>query len=243
MRTTATILGNLRLTTNQLVLSTLLLLGLMLAAAGALRSVNVTANAAPALSGADDAARRKEQGLDLALVAAVKRAHSRAAVTAGCGFVEQQKLNSSDGVVADLFGFAVALDGDTAVVGVPFDQVSAARKQGSAYVFVRSGATWQQQAQLFASDGVGGDRFGQTVAISGNYIAIGASQKVVFGANLTTSTQAAPTGMLPTQLAGASVRVKDSLGAERLAPLFFPDRLRSTTGCRPARPTARPPSP
>ena len=40
-----------------------------------------------------------------------------------------------------------------------------------------------------------------------------------FGSNLTTSTQTASSGTLPTQLAGASVRVKDSLGADRLAPL------------------------
>ncbi|MBL8186882.1 MAG: hypothetical protein JNK38_02675 [Acidobacteria bacterium] len=42
-----------------------------------------------------------------------------------------------------------------------------------------------------------------------------------FGANLATGTQAANVAPLPTTLAGTSVRVKDSLGAERLAPLFF----------------------
>lgn len=42
-----------------------------------------------------------------------------------------------------------------------------------------------------------------------------------FGVNLATGTQAANVAPLPTTLAGTSVRVKDSLGAERLAPLFF----------------------
>jgi uncharacterized protein (TIGR03437 family) len=42
-----------------------------------------------------------------------------------------------------------------------------------------------------------------------------------FGANLATDTQSAPWLPLPTQLAGVSVRVRDSLGAERLASLFF----------------------
>ena len=42
-----------------------------------------------------------------------------------------------------------------------------------------------------------------------------------FGTNLATATQSATTTQLPTELAGASVRVKDSAGAERNAPLFF----------------------
>ncbi|MBI1761245.1 MAG: hypothetical protein HYR56_07410, partial [Acidobacteria bacterium] len=42
-----------------------------------------------------------------------------------------------------------------------------------------------------------------------------------FGANLATATQSATTATLPTVLAGASVRVKDSAGSERNAPLFF----------------------
>lgn len=39
--------------------------------------------------------------------------------------------------------------------------------------------------------------------------------------NLATSAQAANSLPLPTTLAGVSVKIKDSLGAERLAPLFF----------------------
>ncbi len=42
-----------------------------------------------------------------------------------------------------------------------------------------------------------------------------------FGANLVTDAQTAPSLPLPTQLAGVSVKVRDSAGAERLAPLFF----------------------
>lgn len=43
----------------------------------------------------------------------------------------------------------------------------------------------------------------------------------VFGQNLATGTASATSASLPTTLAGASVRVRDSAGAERLAPLFF----------------------
>ena len=42
-----------------------------------------------------------------------------------------------------------------------------------------------------------------------------------FGSNLATSTLAASTLPLPVSLAGTSLKVKDSAGAERLAPLFF----------------------
>ncbi len=42
-----------------------------------------------------------------------------------------------------------------------------------------------------------------------------------FGASLATATAAATTLPLPTSLAGTTVKVKDSMGVERLAPLFF----------------------
>lgn len=42
-----------------------------------------------------------------------------------------------------------------------------------------------------------------------------------FGTGLATATQVATTIPLPTDIAGTTVRVVDSLGAERLAPLFF----------------------
>ena len=45
---------------------------------------------------------------------------------------------------------------------------------GSAYVFVRSGTTWTQQAKLTASDGAASDRFGFGVALSGGKALIGA---------------------------------------------------------------------
>jgi len=47
------------------------------------------------------------------------------------------------------------------------------------------------------------------------------SISVAFGANLAANTQTAGELPLPTELAGVSVRVRDSLSVERLAPLFF----------------------
>jgi hypothetical protein len=88
-------------------------------------------------------------------------------------FVEQGKLQANDGAAQDSFGFAVAVSGDTAVVGAPADAVGANSRQGSAYVYVRTGTTWTQQQKLLASDGVANDEFGYAVAIAGDTIFVG----------------------------------------------------------------------
>lgn len=87
--------------------------------------------------------------------------------------VQQAKLTASDQATQDFFGTSVALSGDTAVVGALGDD-SPAADAGSAYVFVRTGTTWTQQAKLTASDQAANDRFGVSVAISGDTIVVGA---------------------------------------------------------------------
>jgi hypothetical protein len=68
--------------------------------------------------------------------------------------VSQEKLVPEDGptAVGDGFGGSVAVAGDTAVVGA-FGRADKGSQSGAAYVFVRSGATWSQQAKLLADDG------------------------------------------------------------------------------------------
>jgi hypothetical protein len=95
-------------------------------------------------------------------------------------FVQQQQLVATDGAALDQFGSAVAISGDTAVVGAPYDTVGANYHQGSVYVFTRSGNNWTQQAQLFASNGSAGDEFGWSVAIDGDTIVVGADAYDVF---------------------------------------------------------------
>jgi hypothetical protein len=92
----------------------------------------------------------------------------------GTTWSEQTELTAVEGATADQFGFSVAVDANTAVVGVPFKDVGAASGQGSVFVFKRTGATWQQQAEIFASDGAGGNQFGFSVAVEGETIAVGA---------------------------------------------------------------------
>jgi hypothetical protein len=87
---------------------------------------------------------------------------------------ETDKLFASDGGTFDFLGTTMGMSGDTVIIGSYGDDVNGNDNQGSAYIFVRSGATWTQQAKLIASDGTAGDQFGTSVAISGNTVIIGA---------------------------------------------------------------------
>lgn len=88
-------------------------------------------------------------------------------------FTFQQKLTAADGDAYDIFGSALALSGDTAVIGAHWDHVPHPY-QGSVYVFVRSGNGWTQVQKLTASDGEATDNFGLSVAISDDTIVVGA---------------------------------------------------------------------
>ncbi len=69
----------------------------------------------------------------------------------------------------------MAISGDTIVVGAPLDDHSGKEDPGSAYVFVKSGASWNQQAKLQAQGAGAGDAFGASVAIDGDTILVGAT--------------------------------------------------------------------
>ena len=95
-------------------------------------------------------------------------------------------LTASDGAADDRFGLSVAVSGDTVVIGEPLDDFGANVDQGSAYVFVKPGGGWvsgTQLAKLTASDGTAVDRFGFSVAVSGDTVVAGAYLDDV-GANM-----------------------------------------------------------
>ena len=59
----------------------------------------------------------------------------------------QTKVSAPDGATVDLFGTKVAISGDTAVAGAPgHDHLGT--DFGGAFVYVRAGAAWTQQAKL-----------------------------------------------------------------------------------------------
>jgi FG-GAP repeat len=87
---------------------------------------------------------------------------------------QQAELTASDGAAFDEFGSSVAVDGSTVVVGAGWRTVGSNNSQGAVYVFVESGGTWSQQAELTASDGGAYNYFGFSVALSGSTIVVGA---------------------------------------------------------------------
>lgn len=74
------------------------------------------------------------------------------------------------------FGWAVALDGDTAVIGAYRDDTHAGEDAGSAYVFARRGTNWSREAKIMATGAAPFDRFGASVAINRDTILVGATQ-------------------------------------------------------------------
>jgi hypothetical protein len=89
-------------------------------------------------------------------------------------------LPAADAAAAEQFGSAVAISGDTAVVGASQKTIAGNVGQGGLYVFARAGATWMQQGPvLVPDDGTGGDAFGSSVAIFGDTAVIGAPNKTV----------------------------------------------------------------
>jgi hypothetical protein len=87
----------------------------------------------------------------------------------GSNWSQEAKLTASDRLVDDNFGMSVGISGDTAVVGAP-DKDS---REGSVYVFTRSGGTWNEQEILTATDPQQNDFFGWAVAISGDTLIVG----------------------------------------------------------------------
>jgi len=93
----------------------------------------------------------------------------------GTTWSQQAKLVANDGVMGDVFGSSVSLFGDTALIGAYGDDIGAnGVQQGSAYVLVRNGTTWTEQAKIVAPDGVAGDYFGVSVSLSMDTALIGA---------------------------------------------------------------------
>jgi hypothetical protein len=103
----------------------------------------------------------------------------------GTTWTQQAYLKASNTDAVDRFGSSVSVSGDRLVVGADFESSDAtgvdgdqaddsADQAGAAYVFVRDGSTWSQQAYLKASNTDPGDYFGTAVALSGDILVVGA---------------------------------------------------------------------
>lgn len=106
-------------------------------------------------------------------------------VRIGATWEQQAYIKASNTEANDYFGSKVALSGNTLVVSATGEDSSAigingnqanngADASGAAYVFVRNGTSWAQQAYVKASNPQAGAGFGISLALSGDTLAIGA---------------------------------------------------------------------
>ncbi|MCP3905688.1 MAG: hypothetical protein GY715_18840 [Planctomycetes bacterium] len=82
----------------------------------------------------------------------------------GSGWTQETLISASDASFLDLFGHAVAIDGDTAVVSAIFGD-GTVENGGSVYVFQRGSSGWAESALLSAEDAVSFGRYGESVAL------------------------------------------------------------------------------
>ena len=101
---------------------------------------------------------------------------------------QQTYVKASNTGSGDFFSTAMALEGDTLVVGAPFEDSNATgvngdqtnnstSASGAVYVFIRANGAWSQQAYLKASNTGAGDNFGSSVALDGDTLVVGATEE------------------------------------------------------------------
>jgi hypothetical protein len=122
---------------------------------------------------------------NVALIGSIAANSERGAVYAyerlGSTWSFRQRFTAADAVPGMRFGSSIALQGTTALIGVP-EATSTYLNQGAAYLFELSGSIWTQRQRLTANDAQQADRFGENVAISNTLgLLISASNKMING--------------------------------------------------------------
>ncbi|MEN6384814.1 MAG: hypothetical protein ABFD79_06415 [Phycisphaerales bacterium] len=93
----------------------------------------------------------------------------------GSAWLQTQRLIAPDQTAGDNFGCSVAISGSNIIIGAYYDDDKGSNS-GSAYIFTwnSSQSKWLYNTKLLASDGQANDLFGQSVAISSDFTAVGA---------------------------------------------------------------------
>ena len=104
----------------------------------------------------------------------------------GAMWAQQQTITLSDGGTGDRFGWSVALssDGNTAIIGAPYDNIGGNAGQGSATIFTRSSSTWTEQIKITHPSGTANSNFGFGVAISDDGLRVAVGRVTQVGVQL-----------------------------------------------------------
>ena len=114
----------------------------------------------------------------------------------GASWTQQDELLPTVAPADGRFGWSVDLSGALAVVGAPY-LVASGASPGLAYVFRRSGTAWNLEQVLAPGDGVDDDRFGQSVAVHGDTIVVGAPAQASGGGAVYVYVPTGPGGSPP----------------------------------------------
>lgn len=157
----------------------------------------------------------------------------------GSAYAQQKKLLAADAAPNDHLGTAVAMDGETALVGAP-DADAFGSNSGAAYVFVRAGTLWSQQKKLVSPNGAAGDAFGFAVDLDIDMAIVGAPLANAMGVDSGAAHSFVRTGLawnpngtlLPLGLAaddrfGSSVAIS---GASAVVGALLDDTTQANTG-------------
>jgi len=148
----------------------------------------------------------------------------------GNTWIQEAKLIAENGVGEALFGCAVSVQENYAVIGAHYDEEKG-HDAGAAYIFHFDGLQWVQQAKIFSSDINKADSFGMSVSISGETVVVGASPKAnayIFRRKENTWTEEAIlTKDYYTQF-GCSVSIE---GGFVVIGAYYDDTFGSASGC------------
>jgi len=99
------------------------------------------------------------------------------ALVAANSFATQDIILAKDGKAGDSFGYGVAIDGTTALVGALQADIEGVKDTGAAYVYVRDNSVWRQQAKLVAQPAFAEDTLGGKVALKKNIAMLGVMRR------------------------------------------------------------------
>lgn len=101
--------------------------------------------------------------------------------TAGGAWTQEARLGAFESGPGDQFGFAVAFEGEFALIGAPNHDTNGF-DSGAAYLFAPGApGLWTEETQLLAPDGQLGDQYGRSVSVSGQYFLVGAPRSNYWG--------------------------------------------------------------